>query len=322
MRSIAISMLSTLCTTTLALGGAACVETDDEAVDDEVALGDSEQAIEDGSAASAWQLARAADLGNCTGTRIGSRHVLTALHCSPRVGNTVRFYTTGPAADPSTQRTITAVSRPGCTQWDATTHDWTDCGGDFADFAVVTLDAPVTVGTAATLAWAYPGSDRVGQKVGAGNHEDVSNLGGVLLQRSDYTYSDDDGGGGFLTNQAGVNPGDSGGPFYYGGRVLGTLTGKIVDIVWRGRHTSVPHHLDAILARIGYAWAGDPVESGTYRTGTVASFLVRSEQVCKYACEKTSSCVAFNHLAGLNYCYLLSSVTDTSSLGGWRSATR
>src|SRR5690606_35430921 len=133
-----------------------------------------------------------------------------------------------------------------------------------------------------------------------------SNNSGVLRQRSDYTYSDDDSGGGFLTNQAGVNPGDSGGPFYYGNRVLGTLTGKILDIVWRGRHTSVPHHLSWILSTIGYRWSGGPVQTGVLRSGTTQSILIgRPERVCQYACQHTSSCEAYNFMPGLNYCYLM-----------------
>src|SRR5262245_621647 len=64
----------------IAFGTTACVETEDDLLDDD-ALGETEQAIEDGTEASAFQLARAADLVGCTGTRISPRHVLTALHC-------------------------------------------------------------------------------------------------------------------------------------------------------------------------------------------------------------------------------------------------
>jgi len=290
---------------------------DEEAVDEET-YSSQEQAIQDGSLATAWQRDRAIDLQNCTGTRISSRHVLTALHCDPQVGQVVFGYgDTSTHSDTSKARTIVAVARPPGTNWDY--DDWTDSSGEFADMAIVTLSSPADWGSSATLAWTYPGDDHYGYKVGRGNHEGDPNPDAELRYRGDYTYSDSDDGGGFLTNQAGVDPGDSGGPYYYGNRVLGTLTGKILDLVWRGRHCSVPEHLSWILSAIGWTWPHGTVQNDFVRSGAILGVMYRSERICQYACDHTGSCVAYNHYAALNMCQMLSTVTGGSSADGWRS---
>jgi hypothetical protein len=291
---------------------------------DELTYGEDEQAIEDGTFANAFQIARAARMGSgCSATQIAPDTVLTALHCTPVVGEQVAFWTSATAVSATTRTVSQVILPPGTFIVPGIGYDWTDNHGDHADIAVLRLSLPMRR-TTATLAWNYPGSDKIGQKVGNGNHEEVIPGGTVLLQRSDYTHGDDDDGE-FLTNQNGGNKGNSGGPYYVNAKQVGVLTGATWDTVWRGWHTSVPHHLDFILDAMDYDWPFGPENPGIARSGPIIELLLnRSHQVCRYACDKTTTCKAFTFidLGSFTQCSLLSSVTTSSANANASSAAK
>jgi hypothetical protein len=177
-------------------------------------------------------------------------------------------------------------------------------------------------GAQATLAWRYPGDDVVGTQVGAGRHGGNTNNAGVLLQVNDSTDDSTDSGGWFETNTDFVDSGDSGGPFYVGNRVLGTLWGhgwNGADGYW-ARYTSVPLFLDWILTNIGYRWIGQPPQPNVAYTGSTIESFSSTERACQYACEKTTSCQAYNFSTFVSSCALVSGVTGTTPVAGVHSA--
>ncbi|NJM90835.1 MAG: trypsin-like serine protease [Myxococcales bacterium] len=283
------------------------------------------------SPASQYQLDRAVKIPGCTATRISARFAITALHCQSSVGDTVRFYDTGPGVDSSTSARIEQVIvRPGLTGDGAACADsrsnCVDSSGLFADVALLRLsagDESDLEGAHATLAWTYPGSGAAGKKVGAGGHDGNSNPTSILLQVSDTLDSSDDSSGGFDSTDDDVDPGDSGGPFYVSSRVVGVLWGKWwVPFDHFNIYTSIPRHLNWILTSIGYAWPGQPSQSNVTYNGSVVQSFFGTELECQYACDKTSSCQAYNYLPPVNSCSLYTGVTRGTAQSGWRSALK
>lgn len=303
---------------------AACVVPPDEPTDE------TDQSIIGGSAASGFQLDRAVKIPGCTATRISPRWAITALHCNPQVGDTVNFYTTGPGFSGLTAKIDLVKQRPGTnTASCASPWPWNcdDGTGLFADIALLRLSevsvlVDSTVSTPATLAWAYPGEDVVGTKVGAGNHDGATNDAGILRQINDTTDDMDDSDGEFITTTDDGNPGDSGGPFYVSNRVLGALNGWGWDPI-NGQYnlyTSIPRHLDWILSTIGYDWDGAPSQANTTYQGTPIQSFTGGERACQYACAHTQSCQAYNHSG--SSCGLYTNVTGASTQAGWHGALR
>jgi hypothetical protein len=125
--------------------------------------------------------------------------------------------------------------------------------------------------------------------------------------------SANDSGGGFHTPHDYTQHGDSGGPFYYGGRVLGDLFGQALDGNFaHDFYTSVPFRLPWILSTIGYRWAGGQLLYAKAYAGTVSETFPATLSMCEYACEQRSDCAAFDWSSALS-CSLLTSVTGVSS---------
>ena len=295
-----------------ALAASACV--------DELAIDEDSQAVEDGQPATQFDRNRAALLSGCTATRISEKFLITALHCKPVIGELVRFYTTSNLPVMGYTRGVAKVGiRPGT---HAASDDWIDEDGKFSDIAIIKLTSPALTTTPfATMAWTYPGDGAPGVKVGAGNHYEDPSLNGLLLRKTDDTWTADDGDGLFRTSEFALNHGDSGGPFYYNSKLLGVVNGSVDTLPLRARYTSIPQHLDWILDVIDYQWPGGGLLA-RYHTGTVIeTFFGSSTLRCAYACDRTSSCVVFNRSVS-GVCQLLSSATGSVASSTWASAIK
>lgn len=294
---------------------------------------DTQEISGDGTApASQFMLDRAVKIPGCTATKVNARFAITAAHCMPSVGDFVTFYTTGPGDNNSERAVVVDVTlRPGVSST-ACFNDIDDCwdsSNKFADIALLELAVPLSgagserdlEGHQATLAWIYPGTDAYGKKVGAGQHSGQTNSTAILLQHADYTQRDNDNDGRFYTVDVHTDPGDSGGPFYHGSKVLGTLWGRWWEpFDHYNIYTSVPLHLNWILTNIEYKWRGLPPQSNTLYSGTAIESFTGTELECQYACEKTSNCEAYNHTSST--CHLHDNIGTVATASGWRGALK
>lgn len=286
------------------------------------------QEISGGSLATSSQARRAVAMAavsagpTCTGTQIAPNWVLTAASCDPQVGCSqsgcrVHFYGGNPASvDTALPAQMTARYMPSNT----TVTDHEDEYG-FSDLVLVKLDRFNHKGINATLAWRSPTDGTGGEQVGAGQHDGNPNVFGELRRVTDYVDSDPDYR--FDTEDAEIDDGDIGGPFYVEGRVAGVLHGNAGAVNDYSIYTNVPKRLHWILSRIAYRWSGAPPINGIYG-GTVigAAFEAQTEQVCQYACERTTQCVAYNYAVGSQTCDLRSTVTSSGLAAGYRAGLK
>jgi hypothetical protein len=298
---------------------ACLVDSDGSGSGSEASVATASQAINGPTAhdAEQWKLDRAAFVQTpipgsnpqsfqlCTATRIAPRYVMTAAHCATDTTTRVNFFTTGPRFDSSPQANVLSVKmRPGVTK-----DTLSDSSGKLADFALLEIDRTIPTGDIATLAWAYPGSGPWGTKVGAGRANDnAANL-GRLMTIDDWLRTDDDTSGPFRTGRNFVDKGDSGGPFYLDGRVLGVLSTE--DIY--ARYTSVRIHLPWILSAIGYRWGGQRPVADKAQQGHVKEAMLAPESVCQYACEQQTACLAYNYAPVTGTCSILDSLSGAVS---------
>lgn len=284
------------------------------------------------SVADPYYVARAVKIPGCTATRISARFAITAAHCHSDVGDAVYYYDSASGyASGRRGRVEQVYLRPGIAGDNTNCSTPGNCIDDtdhFADVALLRLSAADdrdSEGPQATLAWKYPGDGVTGHQVGAGGHDGGSNPMGRLRQVTGELDSDDHDGS-FDTVDDFTDGGDSGGPFYSGNRIIGVLTGdQWMPFNHYNLYTSVPEHLDWILQTIGFRWKGLPPQPSTKYAGSTHDTFTATERICQYACEKTSSCQAYNFqslILSTGTCELKTNVTHAVTNSGWRSALR
>jgi hypothetical protein len=262
---------------------------------------------------------------SCTTTKIAPGFLLTSAHCPFYAGRAVHYYGVDDwhLWTQNTSNVVKETVPPGVVN-DVTCGGKDDSHGNFADVSVVEVDREDTDDVKAVMEWQYPGPDAEGEKVGAGRHDDNVNTTGLLKQVPGITASGDDSGGGFHTTKNETDSGDSGGPFYVNGRVLGVLNGTCNDATVAG-YTSIPFHLAWILDTIRYHWAGmDPITRQYYGNSLVPSFHADTEKVCQYACEARKECLAYNFqfTTQANNCRMLSTITGSTVNVDFHGAVR
>jgi Trypsin len=258
----------------------------------------------------------------CSATHIHGRYVLTAAHClgdrmRAEIGDLVEFYKYGSHHPVGLGKIEGRRARVDVDSCYADPEDNCYDNGNRADFALLRLSAANeddVEGPQATLAWVFPGTAS-GQAVGNGRHNGQDNVNVTLKQTNGSIDDSSDDDGDFDTAESETDDGDSGGPFYSNGKVVGVLAGSYPS---GGLYTSVPFYINYLLTHVGYRWRGQPVQSDTTIMGDLIEVSDNSELTCQYACEKTTECSAYNWKN--NACFLYKNVSTATTQSGWHSA--